>query len=133
MKQLTITTQWNHFEETYRQADIAGIEAGNKIQPIAMVVNEHSNPLNDQSDIVKSYYVADGVCGFAWLELKGNTSFGKWALAAHVARKGYPNGLAIWCHHFGQSMQRKTKWAHTVSQYLRDELQVITHVCSRMD
>ncbi len=125
--------QHKKFAEVYKLANAAGFEAANQMQTIPMVVNQHANPLDDNSAVARSYFVADGVCGFAWLELKGNTAFAKWAVEAKVARKGYPRGIAIWCHDFNQSMQRKTKWAHTVCRYLRTHLQVESQVFSRMD
>lgn len=35
-------------------------------------------------------------CGFAWLELPGNTAFGRWAKTKGIARKHWKTGLYIW-------------------------------------
>ena len=35
-------------------------------------------------------------CGFAWVVVPGNSSFGKWLLKNDKGRKGYPSGVHIW-------------------------------------
>lgn len=121
------------FEKLWQEADEAGIQAATKMQPQPMIVEGRSNPLDDTSAVTNVYYVEGGVCGFAWLECKGNTTFGKWLVRAKVARKGYPTGLTIWCHRFGQSMERKTAWAYATAAYLQTHGQITVYPMSRMD
>ena len=44
----------------------------------------------------EEYYIEHGepfYCGFAWVEIKGNTSFGRLAKKKGFADSGYPSGL----------------------------------------
>jgi len=68
----------------------------------------------------KRYYVADGVCGFAWVNVPGNTAFGKWLKANAFARPGYPKGLNIWAPYVTQSYDRKMAWAYAVAEVLAE-------------
>jgi hypothetical protein len=68
----------------------------------------------------KRYYIPDGVCGFAWVNLPGNTPFGKWLKANAFARPGYPKGLNIWAPYMTQSYDRKMAWAYAVAEVLAD-------------
>ncbi len=125
--------QNDKFEQAWRFIFDCGYAAGMDVGVEPMIVSNHVNPLDDNSRVVNSYFVASGVCGFGWVQFKGNTPFGKWALATGLARKAYPTGLAIYCHYFGQSMQRKEAWAHEVARLLRLELNVEATGYSRMD
>jgi hypothetical protein len=88
----------------------AGVAAGTAVSPTPMVVrNEDSG---------KEWFVADGVCGFGWVEFAGNTPFGRWAKANGHARKGYPKGLSIWSKLMTQSLARNEAWAHAVAKVL---------------
>lgn len=70
------------------------------------------------SDGKTVWHVADGVCGFGWVEFAGNTAFGRWAKANGHARSGYPKGLSIWSKLRTQSMARNEAWAHAVAKCL---------------
>jgi len=77
--------------------------------------------------------VDDGLCGFAWVNIAGNTAFARW-LKKHTAEreaedghnyeygvhKGYPKGLDLWCRGFNQSHERKRAWAQAVAARLRE-------------
>ena len=55
----------------YADAHAKGIAAGNACSPIPMVVGTPTTPLGDDIDYSKdTYYVSDGVCGFAWVNIK---------------------------------------------------------------
>lgn len=99
----------------------AGIAAGEAVTPVPMTVIERANPLDDRSAIVKQYApIADGVCGFAWVHIKGNTAFGRWAKAKGIARSDYPTGLAISVMAHGQSLTRKAAHAAAFAAVLRE-------------
>lgn len=110
---------WN---EAYR----LGMEAGQGAKPVPMVVSDSS------AYAPKEWLVADGVCGFAWVQMAGNSRFARWALKIGIASKAHPSGIALRCREFGQSMQRKEMWAYAVANYLRTN-GIEGHVCSRMD
>ena len=55
----------------YEQAHAAGMAAGNGCTPTPMVVGQPTTPLGNDIDYSKeTYYVSDGVCGFAWINIK---------------------------------------------------------------
>lgn len=85
-----------HFERVWQAAVAAGNAAFAAAEPVPMVVQQHASPLNDASPVVKSYYVADGVCGFAWVRIpKSNGKFARWLKDNKLARPGYPSGAEI--------------------------------------
>jgi hypothetical protein len=65
-----------------------------------------------------TYFVADGVCGFGWVSVKGNTEFGRWAKKAGLARPDYPSGLAISSKLVTQSMARNEAFADAFAKVL---------------
>lgn len=106
------------------QAHAAGIAAAERHTPDAMYVHD--------ARLGRTYHVAGGVCGFAWVELKGNTGFGRWAKKAGVARPGYPTGLTIRANVGGQSMSTKEAYAHAYADTLRSH-GITAYAVSRMD
>lgn len=96
----------------------AGAEAAAAVTPVPMVVSQHANPFDDASPVVASEVVPDGVCGFGWVHLKGNTAFGKWARKNGHARSDYPNGLMISSKLMTQSLTRNEAWAHGAATFL---------------
>jgi len=55
----------------YSEAHALGIAAGNGCSPTPMVVGTPTTPLGNDIDYSKdTYYVSDGVCGFAWVNIK---------------------------------------------------------------
>ena len=122
------------FEVAYDKAAAAGKAAGEARKPRAMIVSSHANPLDDNSAVEKAWYVADGVCGFAWVNVSpGNCSFAKWLVKNKLARKAYGGGVDIWVSAFGQSMERKEACAAAMADVLRNELGIKAYANSRMD
>ena len=78
------------------------------------------------------YFVPDGVCGFAWVAIPGNTAFGKWAKAQGFARPRYPKGLQIRAPYMTQSYDRKMAWAYAVAKVL-SEGGVVARAEGRLD
>lgn len=107
------------FESLMDRAYAAGREAGEKCRPQPMFVT--------QGDIfgrpvpgAPVERVDDGVCGFAWVRLKGNTTFGRWARKSGYARPGYPTGLNISTKLMTQSMERNEAAARAMRDVLRE-------------
>lgn len=118
----------------YALALAAGCAAGRNLTGIApMVVQQHANPLNDNSPVVYQEVVNDGVCGFGWVHLKGNTPFGRWAKKNGLARPDYPNGLAINSKLMTQSMARNEAFARAFAQVLNDNGVPDAYPQSRID
>jgi hypothetical protein len=59
-------------------------------------------------------------CGFAWIKFSGNSSFGRWAAKNMDLMDGYPTGKQIWVSQYGQSVDRKLKYATAASDVLRE-------------
>ena len=121
------------FKALYERAVEAGQKAGIAASPVPMVVGSPTTPLgNDLDPNKQQYFVADGVCGFAWVQIKGNTAFARWAKKNTKFDKGYPSGLSYWVSEFNQSMQRKEAFARAMSRVLK-EGGVEAYPMSRMD
>ena len=73
----------------YTEAHALGIKAGNECSPTPMVVGTPSTPLGDDIDYSKdTYYVSDGVCGFAWVNIKpARGGFVKYLQEQDIGRK----------------------------------------------
>lgn len=131
----------NNDYNIFALAHEAGLAAANAHKPTPMHVVERANPFDDQSAIVKRYApVMDGVCGFAWVWMKGNTAIARLAKKASEAGalsgvnygKGYPNGITLWVTGFNQSLERKEAYARAYVATLRDAGHE-AYVQSRMD
>ena len=121
-------------EEIYNEARKAGLKAGQESIPDPMIVDEHVNQLDDSSAVKKSWYVSEGICGFAWINIKpGNCTFAKWLKNKNLARKdSYYGGVTIWVNEFGQSATRKKAYASAFSSVL-DKYDITSYAMSRLD
>jgi len=113
------------FDEIYTKAYQAGVEAGTNCIPTPMVVGHETSLLSGKLDTSRPVEVVnDGVCGFAWINIKPANS----AFANYLRRKGYGRtdsyygGLSVWVHEFGQSYQRKVKFAGAFAEVIRNEI-----------
>ena len=87
----------------------AGIAAGEDVNPEPMVVTGYG----------KEWVVDDGPCGFAQVNVPGNTSFGKFAkMYLDWSRDSYRGGNYFWIGEFGQSYTRKSVMANKISEVL---------------
>lgn len=118
----------------YERADTAGRAAAEAVVPVPMHVVQRANAFDDNSPVVRAYApVLDGVCGFAWVNVRpGNSSFARWLKANKRASKGYYGGLELWVSQYGQSMTRKESYARAFANVLRDA-GVDAYAESRMD
>ena len=125
---------YNSFILAFQQAKEVGYAAGRNACPTPMVVSEHVNPLNDSSAVKQEWFVGDGACGFAWVNVSpGNCSFAKWLVKNGHARKSYYGGVDIWVHDHGQSIERKEAHAYAMVDVLKAQLGVKAYASSRMD
>lgn len=98
------------YEIIYADAWMAGRDAALAHKPRPMVVSDSNGTVVD--------YVEDGICGFAWVRVPGNTSFGKWLAKHKNPSPGYPKGLDIWISDYSQSYERKAAHARAMAAYL---------------
>lgn len=123
----------NNFRHLYMAAYEAGMAAGEACNPMPMVVEQRANMLDDNAPVVRRDYVADGVCGFAWVVVRpGNSAFARWLKENSLARPHYAGGVSIWVTTFGQSMQRKEAYARAFAKVLQDN-DIKANAESRMD
>jgi hypothetical protein len=116
----------------------AGDDALNACIPTPMIVEQHANMADDHSPISKAYHVPDGVCGFAWINIKlTNTATRQFINALKKAGLTNPNvnkfnsepfqksfyygGYTYWVHQGNQSMQKKEAFAHAFAGVLLNE------------
>lgn len=132
----------SEFEKVFAEASAAYQEAFDAAAPQPMVVGEPSSPLGNDIDPSKPvYYVADGVCGFAWVWfLNGRGSFAKYMKQVHDGSNSYyGKGYEVWSSAFAredqkhsQSMQRKEAGCRAAVQVFRS-YGIEAYVQSRMD
>lgn len=118
---------YNDFVKIYNAADLAGSIAALGITPTAMRVID---PINRTVEVVN-----DGVCGFAWVNIKpGNSGFAKFLKNNGYARKDdYYGGVTVWVSGYNQSMQKKEAYAGAFARSLRDAGFDRVYSMSRMD
>jgi len=119
-------------EQVFNKAHAAGMKAAQEVTVNPMIVQQRANVLDDNSPVTQQWLVEDGVCGFAWVSIKGNTKFGRWASKTGRASKGYPTGLNIWVHEFGQSYTRKYAYAQAFANVLQEN-GIIAYAGGRLD
>jgi hypothetical protein len=107
-------------EELFKFADSVGKNAVAAMNVTPMVVQKHSDCMDDGSPVVQSWVVDDGVCGFAWINIKPATSkFAKWMVFKGLARiDEYAGGVTYWIKDYNQSMQKKETYAHAFANAL---------------
>jgi len=117
------------FEAVCQKADTAGRSAVEKLQVIPMIVGQETGFFSGKIDYSKpTEYVADGVCGFAWVdvypEYKGNTRLGKderRILENNGFKKRFEGKTYYkWVSDYNQSMQKKEAYARAFAEILRD-------------
>lgn len=116
--------RYAQFAALWRKAWELGEQAAIAHKPRTMVVSDSDGTVVD--------VVQEGMCGFAWLNVPGNTSFGKWLKKQGIARPDYPAGLCVWISSYSQSYERKVAHAVAMAQYLRGN-GVECRVGSRLD
>ena len=117
------------YAEIVHKAEIAGAEAFNSCKPTPMGVYSSDLMGNRLSE---TEWVDDGVCGFAWVHIKGNTSFGRWAKKQGIASKDYYGGLNIRVSSPSQSYERKMAYARAYAKVLK-ECQIDAYADGRLD
>jgi len=116
------TNRDRQHRELFDSAWQVGLDAARACTPAPMLVQSHENPLDDSSPVDRSYYVPQGVCGFAWVIVKpGNSSFAQWLKRNELGRRdSYYGGVNIWIGVYGQCYERKVAHASAMAKHLRD-------------
>ena len=121
-------------QEIYDLAVAAGTKAGNEHNPTPMVVGRAKHLFGNEIVPGTEEVVEEGVCGFAWVNIKPATSsFARWCKTnVDGVHKSYYGGIDIWCRLFNQSMERKEAWADAFCEVL-NEHGIRAYAMSRMD
>ena len=106
-------------------------------QPAPMAVYETVGLSDTPKPGGRSWYVSEGVCGFAWVVVKPATSsFAKWLARKEIGYKAYDGGWVLPMHHFiagmSQSLERAEAASYAVAQELRKH-NINCFATSRMD
>ena len=134
--------------EIYEQARSAGYQAADAMTPTPMVVGSAKSFLwaqrlakfSNEIDYDKPVEIVnDGVCGFAWINIKparGKNVQRKFVNYLKSIKTGrtdsYYGGYTVWVGEFNQSMQRKEAYAHAFSRVLSAN-GIKAYPMSRMD
>ena len=110
-------TRDQEFQKIWEEACAAGMEAGKNAIPTPMVVAEHENMLDDNSPVKNAWYVSEGACGFAWVNIKpGTSAFARWLKKMDYARSdSYYGGVTVWISEYNQSVARKSAHASAMA------------------
>jgi len=119
----------------YDKAVAAGKEAAMKRVPTPMVVGRAVDLYTNEMVPGTQEVVMDGVCGFAWVNIKpGNSAFANWLKKNGLARKdSYAGGVTVWVGDYNQSMEKKEAYADAFAEVLRDNGIDRAYAQSRMD
>ena len=126
--------KYAHYINVWYEANEEGIRKANEAKPTPMVIEEHSNPLDDSSPVIKQWVEPLGVCGFASIIVHpGNSSFAVWAKNNCNATRNYYGGMTIKrVYEYGQSLELKTAYAEGFAATLR-KYGIKAYVDSRID
>ena len=120
------------FSKIWAEAYAAGLKAGDECRPTPMGLGVAKGIFSNEIIPGTLSIVPEGVCGFAWVKIKGTTAFARWAKKNGLTIPHYGGGLDLWCRDFGQSMQRKEAWAAAVAKVL-ESYGIEAFADSRMD
>lgn len=113
--------KYANFARVWQLACAKGMLAGEEHNPRPMRVTGDPNTY------------MDGVCGFAWLWMKGNTAFAKWAAKEGLVSSAYPTGVQHWISAFNQSYERKVACAQAMANVIEAELGIDVIARGRLD
>ncbi len=123
------------FQKVYDEAVAAGMTAANACKPVPMIVGSSKSLFgNDVDPNQPTYFVAGGVCGFAWINVSPATQpFARWLKkTGKVRAAGYYGGYQLSASVGGQSMRIKEAYAQAFADVLK-AAGVKAYSQSRMD
>jgi hypothetical protein len=117
------------------EAEQAAIAAMKTAKTTPMVVTQHANPMDDKSPAVKQWYVPEGPCGFAWVNI--SPARGKLVAELKKQKKGhkaYHGGWDYWMGSLNHTQSIETLEAGARAMALVFKSYGYTaHVGSRLD
>lgn len=128
-------------QTVFDEATVYAEKISARIKPQPMVVGTAKTFFGDEIDETKpTYFVAGGVCGFAWVVIKpANSKFVKWLKKQNIGYKAYGGGWAIMArpqntrnNPLAQSLEINEAWAKAFAEMLRAN-GIKAYAESRMD
>ncbi len=137
VSEATRTARQTQYQDWITALTIIAEAAYLNAQPAPMVVYETLGLSDAPKPAGASWYVSDGVCGFAWVTIHPATSsFARWLSKNNIGYKSYKGGWQLPMHVFvgqmGQSLERAEAAAYACAQFLRDQ-DINVEASSRMD
>lgn len=121
------------FVKIFHEAHLAGQVAAVAHAPRPMVVVQHRDAFDDNSEVVQQWQVNDGVCGFAWIRITpGTCSAARFGTKHCGFTKHYGGGVSKWVSEFGQSYEKKMKYAEAYASVL-NQYGIKSHAGGRLD
>jgi hypothetical protein len=131
-----LAAKHDQFRIIWEEAQAAGQVAGRSLVPVPMVVGSPppDRPFSNEVDPNQPReFVADGVCGFAWVKIRPATSsFVRWLKSHDMGRKDVYGGWSISVMDYNQSMQKKEAHAQAMAEVFRKH-GINAYAQSRMD
>ena len=133
--------RYEAYARVNKEAKEKAMKAAKEHKPTPMVVERHVDMFDDTSPVFESYEpVESGVCGFASIVVRpGNCSLAIWLKKHEGFGKSYYGGVEKGVSMFGQSYERKCKYAEVYANTMMDGLKGIidegtyVYVRSRLD
>jgi hypothetical protein len=108
-----------------REAELAAVQAAGTATPNPMLVYEAEGLTDRPKPDARAWYVAEGACGFAWVNVSPANS----RIANRIKEygsfsyhKSYYGGTDVWMHMGGQSIARKESaaraYAAVITRYV---------------
>lgn len=134
--------------DIYREALDAGHAALRVCIPTPVTFVQHEDMLDDKSPVKESWFVPDGLCGFAWVHMKAKGVAGQWIRA--LKRNGIAGGenergpnitinhdsyfhhYSYWVGEGNQSIAKKEAFAEAFANVLKKH-DIVCHAGSRLD
>lgn len=139
-KKLNTQLQESRFASIYNNAMQAGHNAVEGLRVTPMIVGTPTSIFNRDIDPTKPvYYVEDGVCGFANVQIKPATcAFAKWLVRNGYAYKdSYNGGISLSVREYNQSYQKKNAHAQAMATVFRNHAEELhlksVYATSRLD
>ena len=106
--------------QLHRDAHAAGMAALAACTPRPMIVSQHASPIDDRSAVVQQWREPEGLCGFAWVEVRPSRGgFATYARDAGIGRHSeYNKCCTINVREGGQSYERKLAFAEAYAKVL---------------
>lgn len=109
-------------EKILQEAMDAGYAAGDACVPTPVKFGQAASLFGNEMIPGTEEIVEDGVCGFAWINIKpARGKFVNYLKKIGMGRSdSYYGGYTVWVTEYGQSMERKEAYARAFAKVLQD-------------